>query len=494
MYPLGSSQIAPRPDERRRSPRHTASAIVYVHLGPDNGGVIINLGIDGVACHAARKLNARKNTILNVRLRGSGLDMNLVGEIIWQGASQKEIGICFKDPAASQQQVIVDWIAQQERASRTPPVDDFAPPKPMPGMPEVFAPGAGYIPPSYSAAFPAPPTKPADSPSGAVTGATDSRLQAPVDSAGGISAAAPRLEIVSPIQDRNAPSEELATGLQGRNADAIASPERSQRVQASRIQPHSELPALERPHQAPAGNTTPMVLPKETVPTVFKSPAQSYAESAGKTELRKADEIKPIPNDRVAHLPGSLLEASVAEKWIPLAVLVAWRRGTTPQKWLLGSAAGSCLGLFVLILTLAVAHIGGPAAQSEGSGSPQQPTAQQSTTPSPAPNVSVVTPQTSPMQAPLPPPSSVPTRSHRRPQPTPFANFVKTVFGFDLNSDASNEIDEDQLRVQVWTSKTSGYYYCTDDGYYRNVQPGAFMSQGDALQSGYRSRLGQFCD
>ena len=97
VYPVVSSQIASRPDERRRNPRHTASAIVYVHLGPDNGGIVINLGIDGVACQAARKLTAKKNTILNVRLRGSGLDVNLAGEIVWQGATQKEIGICFKD-------------------------------------------------------------------------------------------------------------------------------------------------------------------------------------------------------------------------------------------------------------------------------------------------------------------------------------------------------------------------------------------------------------
>jgi hypothetical protein len=55
-------------------------------------------------------------------------------------------------------------------------------------------------------------------------------------------------------------------------------------------------------------------------------------------------------------------------------------------------------------------------------------------------------------------------------------------------------IDDDQLRVQVWTSKNSGYYYCTDDPYAKSAQPGAFMSQGDALQSGYRPILGQFCD
>jgi hypothetical protein len=495
VYPVASSQIASRPDERRRNPRHTASAIVYVHLGPDNGGIIINLGIDGVACQAARKLSAKINSILNVRLRGSGLDVNLIGEIIWQGASQKEIGICFKDLPASQQQVIADWIARQEQASKAPLLDDFPPPKPMPAMPEVFAPGVGYVPRAYSAAFPIPQAKPAGPPSGAAADAIiDSRPPAPVDSAGGVFAATPRLEIVSPIQDRNVPSEELAAHSQGRNADPLGSSEPSRPVQPLPVQPLSEKLSIERSHQVSAGNSPPIVPAKEPIATVLKALSQASAEAAGKTELRKPEEIKPIPQDRVFLRPESLLEANAAEKWIPPALLAAWRRGRLQHKLLLGSAAAVSLGFFVLILTLALAHVGSSASNSSGSGSPQQPTAQQSTTPPPPTNVSVVPPQADPMQAP-PPPAAVPSRSHQRPQPSPFANFVKTVFGFDLgNSDASNEIDEDQLRVQVWTSKDSGYYYCTDDGYYKNVQPGTFMSQGDALQSGYRSRLGQFCD
>jgi len=494
VYPVASSQIAPRPDERRRNPRHTASAIVYVHLGPDNGGIIINLGIDGVACQTAKKLTARKNSTLNVRLRGSGLDVNLVGEIIWQGASRKEIGISFKDRPAGQQQVIADWIARQEQASKAPPLDDFPPPKPMPAMPEVFAPGVGYVPRSYSAAFPVPQMKPVDPSSGAVAGAIDSHLPAPVDSAGGISASTPRLEIVSPNQDRTVPSEDLAAHLQGRTADPLASPDPSQPIQTSRIQPISDLPSIERPNQAPGGNTPPMILPRDPVPTVLKPLPQVPAETPAKSEFLKAEEIKLIPHGRVARLPESLLDATAMENWIPPAILVAWRRGNPRQKLLLGSAAGTCLGFFVLLLTLAVGHVGSSSTSSAGSGSAQQFTAQQSATPPQATNVSSVPPQTDSIQAPQPPPATVPPRAHKRSQPSPFANFVKIVFGFDLNSDASNEIDEDQLRVQVWTSKTSGYYYCTDDGYYKNVQPGSFMSQADALQSGYRSILGQFCD
>ena len=165
MYPVVTSQIAPRPDERRRSPRHPASAIVYVHFGPENGGIVINLGINGLACQTARKLHARENTILNVRLRGSGLDVNLAGEIVWQGATQKEIGIRFKDPTTSQQQDIAKWIAQQEQASKAPLFENFPPPKSVPGMPGVFAAGHKFVPLPLSGPLAAPKPKPADPPS-----------------------------------------------------------------------------------------------------------------------------------------------------------------------------------------------------------------------------------------------------------------------------------------------------------------------------------------
>ena len=66
------------------------------------------------------------------------------------------------------------------------------------------------------------------------------------------------------------------------------------------------------------------------------------------------------------------------------------------------------------------------------------------------------------------------------------------LFGSAFESNSA--INDDQAGVQVWTSKTSGYYYCTDSDFYKTVQPGTFMTQSDAMQSGYRARLGKFCN
>lgn len=40
--------------------------------------------------------------------------------------------------------------------------------------------------------------------------------------------------------------------------------------------------------------------------------------------------------------------------------------------------------------------------------------------------------------------------------------------------------------VRIWASKRSGLYYCPDSKLYGKLRPGVYMSQGEALQSGYQ--------
>jgi len=77
--------------------------------------------------------------------------------------------------------------------------------------------------------------------------------------------------------------------------------------------------------------------------------------------------------------------------------------------------------------------------------------------------------------------------------------FAVTFLGYkpdkpEVEPDIRIPIDKRHVGVQVWTSKGSGYYYCTDNPYYIMVQPGTLMTQRDALQSGYQPKLGQFCN
>ncbi len=494
VYPVASARIVSRPDERRRNPRHTASSIVYVHLGPDNGGIVINLGVDGVACQAARRLAAKKNTIFNVRLRGSGLNAELVGELVWISATQKELGICFKNLSPSVQQGIADWIVRQDQVCKPTALDDPQRPKPMPAMPGISAAGEKAVPRSLSAAFAMSQAVSVDPPSSADAAADESHLPASLDSAKGISDATPVLEIVSPIQDCKVPSDEF-DDLQGRNADSSALPVQSQVEQALHDQPLSELSPIEQPHQSPVENSSPIALTEEPMPPVRETLPQASGVPPGKSELCKTEEIAPAPGDPVSRPTGSVPAATAAERWVPPVLLAAWRRGNRQRKFLLASIAATCLLIFALILILAVVHIDSSFGQSAGSGSLQQSTAGPA-----ASSFRVGSPHASPLRA--PPVQQVTDQPEPDQPPTSLLeSFAETFLGYkpdipdpETQTRIQIQIDKDHVGVQVWTSKGSGYYYCSDSPYYKMVQPGTLTNQRDALQRGYQPKLGQFCN
>ena len=300
-------------------------------------------------------------------------------------------------------------------------------------------------------------------------------------------------EIVSPIQDCNVSSDGSDARAQGRNANSLAPPEPYLAGQPSYIQPAllSRLRTSVHAKLQPA--TPPRLVPaKEPMPPVRQGPADRHPRKLpGKTALRKTEEIKPISQDRVSNPPDSLPAATAADRWIPPALLVAWRRGNRQQKILLAAIPTACLLIFALIFTLAVDHFESSSRQSAEAGSPQQSIARPA-----ASSVSADSAQTSPLPAP-PAPSATP--QPQADQPSLLDRFAETFLGYkpvkpEADAYIQIPIDKNHVGVQVWTSKSSGYYYCTDNPYYMVVQPGAFMTQRDALQSGYQPKLGQFCN
>ena len=47
--------------------------------------------------------------------------------------------------------------------------------------------------------------------------------------------------------------------------------------------------------------------------------------------------------------------------------------------------------------------------------------------------------------------------------------------------------------IRVWVNRRSGFYYCPDSKLYGKLKPGFFMSQGKALQAGYRPPFNETC-
>jgi hypothetical protein len=74
-------------------------------------------------------------------------------------------------------------------------------------------------------------------------------------------------------------------------------------------------------------------------------------------------------------------------------------------------------------------------------------------------------------------------------QESEFMESLRALLGLDV----TNTIDPTTAALPVWTVQHSGFYYCARSPDFRTQEPGAIMTQGQALQSGYQPKLGDYC-
>lgn len=459
---------------------------MYVQIGSENGGVVVNLGIDGVAFHAAHKLTALKNSTFHLRLRGLGLNAELVGELVWLGATQKEAGICFKGISRAVQSDITNWITRETQFFET--AISLKPSRPDPSASIAYISGTGdkSADASLSAGSIFSPGVPADPLSSAAAGEDEPRWRAPANPPITSFAATPLQDIASSTQHSRVPGDALEAYAQKYDGDSSALPKESQFNPLFKDDALFEPVPIDEPYQFPTNYSRSITPSDQAMTPAREEPSSAREESSSTRDLRKTEKTQPIAQDRASTSPPPLIRPSAVEQWIPPAIVVFWTRGTRRQKLSLVSALAASLGIIVLTLVMSPF-------KASTSGAQERRPVQQST----APPAAVIAPasdsvQTPPAQMAAIEPAPHPTRSYR-PPPTLLETFENNFFG-EKPEPVVPEIDENQARVKVWTFKSSGYYYCTDDNYYKSVKPGAFMSQGDALQSGYRSILSEFCN
>ena len=117
VAPLRNSLIV---DERRRHPRHKPTSIIYVALGPGNGGILAQPQCWRRVPKCGREPDARSTELaLNFRLQGGEQPIETVGRVAWLDPSQKGAGISFKDLPGNTERQIAAWIAIQEQPTGT---------------------------------------------------------------------------------------------------------------------------------------------------------------------------------------------------------------------------------------------------------------------------------------------------------------------------------------------------------------------------------------
>jgi len=102
---------APHIPERRSRPRRRVLSLEYLDLGDSNGGIILNLGEDGMYIQAVASLVPDHISNLSFRIPDSGYQVEASGNILWVGESKKDAGIQFVDLPEEARLKIREWVA-----------------------------------------------------------------------------------------------------------------------------------------------------------------------------------------------------------------------------------------------------------------------------------------------------------------------------------------------------------------------------------------------
>lgn len=98
--------------ERRLIPRTKLEKLAYIHIEPDNGGIVLNVSNDGLAFHSMAPIE--RNGPVRFSLKEQNRRIDVCGELIWTDQAQKIGGLRFTTLPNEAREQIDDWAAQPE--------------------------------------------------------------------------------------------------------------------------------------------------------------------------------------------------------------------------------------------------------------------------------------------------------------------------------------------------------------------------------------------
>jgi len=115
----------PSPAERRVRPRYRPSSVVYVKVGTENGGIVLNISESGLQLAAGEVLKWNAALSLSLKLSYHSDPIEAVGQLIWLSESKRTAGFEFVSLTDDVRTQIRDWISLEEDAT----VENSHPPK-----------------------------------------------------------------------------------------------------------------------------------------------------------------------------------------------------------------------------------------------------------------------------------------------------------------------------------------------------------------------------
>jgi hypothetical protein len=98
--------------ERRNVVRTKLDKLAYIHIEPNNGGIVLNVSEGGLGFHSMAPVE--KNGPVRFSLKEQNRRIDICGELIWTDAIQKVGGLRFTTLTNEAREQIDDWAAQHE--------------------------------------------------------------------------------------------------------------------------------------------------------------------------------------------------------------------------------------------------------------------------------------------------------------------------------------------------------------------------------------------
>src|SRR5271169_4209412 len=121
------SEKLSRSPERRCCTRQRVRSLAYLDVGPDNGGIVLNLSENGLALQAVNPFIDQTRVTLRIQPPKSGKRIEVSAEISWLSQSKREAGLHFLELAEDARVELAEWISAEAGADRPRPLEDPAP-------------------------------------------------------------------------------------------------------------------------------------------------------------------------------------------------------------------------------------------------------------------------------------------------------------------------------------------------------------------------------
>ena len=115
----------PSQADRRVRPRYRPSSVVYVKVGTENGGIVLNISETGLQLAAGEVLGWDVVLRLSLKLSYPSDPIEAAGQLIWLSESKRTAGFEFISLTEQSRTQIRDWISLAENAT----VENLRPPE-----------------------------------------------------------------------------------------------------------------------------------------------------------------------------------------------------------------------------------------------------------------------------------------------------------------------------------------------------------------------------